>query len=131
MPNISMSQIQSARNMQDQIDAMGDREYIKTICNTIIKMLDNPATSSLDLSTARTLCQDFAEQVEADLERNADQIDFDGANNQDVPAEEPIAEEPVEEEEVSMDDDFDFDESYRPSLKEAKDILRKHGYIFG
>lgn len=129
MPNISMSQIQSARNMQDQIDAMGDREYIKTICNTIIKMLDNPATSSLDLSTARTLCQDFAEQVEADLERNADQIDFDGTN---TPAEEPIAEEPVEEEEeVSMDDDFDFDESYRPSLKEAKDILRKHGYIFG
>jgi len=129
MPNISMSQIQSARNMQDQIDAMGDREYIKTICNTIIKMLDNPATSSLDLSTARTLCQDFAEQVEADLERNADQIDFDGTN---TPAEEQIAEEPVEEEEeVSMDDDFDFDESYRPSLKEAKDILRKHGYIFG
>lgn len=123
MPNISMSQIQSARNMQDQIDAMGDREYIKTICNTIIKMLDNPATSSLDLSTARTLCQDFAEQVEADLERNADQIDFDGTNTP--------AEEPVEEEEVSMDDDFDFDESYRPSLKEAKDILRKHGYIFG
>lgn len=129
MPNISMSQIQSARNMQDQIDAMGDREYIKTICNTIIKMLDNPATSSLDLSTARTLCQDFAEQVEADLERNADQIDFDETN---TPAEEQIAEEPVEEEEeVSMDDDFDFDESYRPSLKEAKDILRKHGYIFG
>lgn len=124
MPNISMSQIQSARNMQDQIDAMGDREYIKTICNTIIKMLDNPATSSLDLSTARTLCQDFAEQVEADLERNADQIDFDGTN---TPAEEPVE----EEEEVSMDDDFDFDESYRPSLKEAKDILRKHGYIFG
>ena len=123
MPNISMSQIQSARNMQDQIDAMGDREYIKTICNTIIKMLDNPATSSLDLSTARTLCQDFAEQVEADLERNADQIDFDGTNTP--------AEEPVEEEEVSMDDDFDFDESYRPSLKKAKDILRKHGYIFG
>ncbi len=128
MPNISMSQIQSARNMQDQIDAMGDREYIKTICNTIIKMLDNPATSSLDLSTARTLCQDFAEQVEADLERNADQIDFDGTN---TPAEEQIAEEPAEEENVSMDDDFDFDESYRPSLKEAKDILRKHGYIFG
>lgn len=128
MPNISMSQIQSARNMQDQIDAMDDREYIKTICNTIIKMLDNPATSNLDLSTARTLCQDFAEQVEADLERNADQIDFDGTNNLD---EEPIAEEPVEEEEVSMDDDFDFDESYKPSLKEAKDILRKHGYIFG
>lgn len=129
MPNISMSQIQSARNMQDQIDAMGDREYIKTICNTIIQMLDNPATSSLDLSTARTLCQDFAEQVEADLERNADQIDFDGTN---ASAEEQIAEEPVEEEEeVSMDDDFDFDESYRPSLKEAKDILRKHGYIFG
>lgn len=124
MPNISMSQIQSARNMQDQIDAMGDREYIKTICNTIIKMLDNPATSSLDLSTARTLCQDFAEQVEADLERNADQIDFDGTN---TPAEEPVE----EEEEVSMDDDFDFDESYRPSLKKAKDILRKHGYIFG
>ena len=119
-----MSQIQSARNMQDQIDAMGDREYIKTICNTIIKMLDNPATSSLDLSTARTLCQDFAEQVEADLERNADQIDFDGTN---TPAEEPVE----EEEEVSMDDDFDFDESYRPSLKKAKDILRKHGYIFG
>lgn len=128
MPNISMSQIQSARNMQDQIDAMDDREYIKTICNTIIKMLDNPATSSLDLSTARTLCQDFAEQVEADLERNADQIDFDGTN---TPTEEPVAEEPAEEEEVSMDDDFDFDESYRPSLKEAKDILRKHGYIFG
>lgn len=127
-----MSQIQSARNMQDQIDAMGDREYIKTICNTIIKMLDNPATSSLDLSTARTLCQDFAEQVEADLERNADQIDFDGTNTpaEEQIAEEQIAEEPVEEE-VSMDDDFDFDESYRPSLKEAKDILRKHGYIFG
>lgn len=128
MPNISMSQIQSARNMQDQIDAMGDRDYIKTICNTIIKMLDNPATSNLDLSTARTLCQDFAEQVEADLERNADQIDFDGANNQDVPAEEPIADEtPVAEDDL----DFEFDESYTPSLKEAKEILRANGYIFG
>jgi hypothetical protein len=128
MPDISMSQIQAARGMQDQIDAMGDRDYIKTICNTIIKMLDNPATSNLDLSTARTLCQDFAEQIEADLERNADQLDFDGANNQDVPAEEPVADEtPVAEDEL----DFEVDESYTPSLKEAKDILRKHGYIFG
>ena len=128
MPDISMSQIQAARGMQDQIDAMGDRDYIKTICNTIIKMLDNPATSSLDLSTARTLCQDFAEQVEADLERNADQLDFDGANNQDVPAEEPVADEtPVAEDEL----DFEVDESYTPSLKEAKEILRAHGYIFG
>jgi len=128
MPDISMSQIQAARGMQDQIDAMGDRDYIKTICNTIIKMLDNPATSNLDLSTARTLCQDFAEQIEADLERNADQLDFDSANNQDVPAEEPVADEtPVAEDEL----DFDFDESYRPSLKEAKEILRANGYIFG
>ena len=127
MPNISMDQIQTARNMQDQIDAMGDREYIKTICNTIIKMLDNPATSQLDLSTARTLCKDFAEQVEADLERNADQIDFDAANANNDETAATETEEPLD----LGDEEYNFDESYQPSLKEAKEILRQNGYIIG
>lgn len=114
--NITTDQIQWARERQNEIDALDDREYIKTICSTMIKMLDNPATSNLDFSEARALCKDFAEAIEVQLEGQASNIA------------EPEA--PAEE---FNDDNFGFEsfvkEDRKPTLDEAKAYLAKKGYV--
>ena len=113
--NISMGQIQQARQMQDSIDALDDREYIKTICSYIGQMIDNPATRNLDFSEARELCKQFAESIEIQLENQASNIT------------EP-------EDDIAYDNDgIDFDESFirqnrKPTLYEAKQCLKKQGY---
>lgn len=113
--NISMDQIQQARQMQDSIDALDDREYIKTICSYIGQMIDNPATRNLDFTEARELCKQFAESIEIQLENQASNIT------------EP-------EDDIAYDNDgIDFDESFirqnrKPTLAEAKQFLKKQGY---
>lgn len=114
--NITTDQIQWAREQQNALDALDDREYIKAICNLMVKMLDNPATSNLDFSQARALCKDFAEAVEVQLEGQASNIT------------EPEA--PTEE----FDDaNFGFEsfvkEDRKPTLDEAKAYLAKKGYV--
>lgn len=113
--NISMDQIQQARQMQDSIDALDDREYIKTICSYIGQMIDNPATRNLDFTEARELCKQFAESIEIQLENQASNIT------------EP-------EDDIAYDNDgIDFDESFirqnrKPTMAEAKRFLKKQGY---
>ena len=112
--DISMDQIQAIRGQQDEIDALPDREYIKTICSIMGKMLENPATRNLDFSTARELCKKFAEDIEVQLEQQASNI----------------AEPEVE---YDTDDENEFGESFvkeqrKPTLDEAKSFLRKKGY---
>ena len=111
--NITTDQIQWAREQQNALDALDDREYIKAICNLMVKMLDNPATSNLDFSQARALCKDFAE---VQLEGQASNI-----TEPEAPAEE------------FNDDNFGFEsfvkEDRKPTLDEAKAYLAKKGYV--
>lgn len=115
--NITTDQIQWARERQNEIDALDDREYIKTICSTMIKMLDNPATRNLDFSEARALCKDFAESIEVQLEGQASNIA-----------------EPEETTDEEFDDgNVDFEsfvkQDRKPTLREAKAYLAKKGYV--
>lgn len=114
--NITTDQIQWAREQQTALDALDDREYIKTICNLMVKMLDNPATSNLDFTQARALCKDFAESIEVQLEGQAANI-----TEPEAPAEE------------FNDDNFGFEsfvkEDRKPTLDEAKAYLAKKGYV--
>lgn len=108
-----MDQIQQARQMQDSIDALDDREYIKTICSYIGQMIDNPATRNLDFTEARALCKQFAESIEIQLENQASNI--------------------TEPEDDIAYDNNDFDESFikqnrKPTMDEAKRFLTKQGY---
>ena len=113
--NISMDQIQQARERQDSIDALDDREYIKTICGIVTQMINNPATRNLDFSEARNLCKQFAEAIEVQLESQASNIT------------EP------DEDEITYNDDAYTAESFirqnrKPTLSEAKKFLNKKGY---
>lgn len=104
--NITTDQIQWAREQQNALDSLDDREYIKTICNIMVKMLNNPATRNLDFSQARALCKDFAEAIEVQLEGQASNI---------------------------TEPEFGFEsfvkEDRKPTLDEAKAYLAKKGYI--
>lgn len=112
-----MNTIQAVREQQDAIDALPDRDYIKTICSVMIQMIDNPLTRNLDFTEARNLCKQFAEAIEVQLEQQASNIT------------EP-------EEQVNYETDGDetlaiesfVKEHRKPTIDEAKAFLVKQGF---
>ena len=115
--NIDMNTIQQVRGMQDELDSLPDREYIKNICSIIGQMIDNPMTRNLDFAEARNLCKQFAEAIEVQLEQQAGNIT--------EPENEDIA--------YEADNDMDMGESFvkqnrKPTLEEAKEFLHRKGF---
>lgn len=112
MPGLTFNaqQLAAARQREKEINAMGDRDYIVTVCEVIVNALRSPFTQNLDLSEIRTIVDQAQQAIEDKIYAQADKL---GA-----PAEPGLG-----------DDDLDLGESTKKfNLKEAKDILLKSGY---
>lgn len=109
----NVNQIAAARQREKEINAMGDRDYIKTVCQVLIQVMDSPLTQNIDLSEIRTIVNQAQEAVEDKIYAQSDKLG--------MPAEEP-----------GLDDDALGDvglgESKKFSLEQAKKILSEQGY---
>lgn len=115
MPGLTFNaqQLAAARQREKEINAMGDRDYIVTVCEVIVNALRSPLTQNLDLSEIRTIVDQAQQAIEDKIYAQADKL---GA-----PANPGLDDDSL--------DDLDLGESTKKfNLKEAKDILLKSGY---
>lgn len=118
MPGLTFNaqQLAAARQREKEINAMGDRDYIVTVCEVIVNALRSPLTQNLDLSEIRTIVDQAQQAIEDKIYAQADKL---GAPEE--PANPGLDDDAL--------DDLDLGESTKKfNLKEAKDILLKSGY---
>lgn len=118
MPGLTFNaqQLAAARQREKEINAMGDRDYIVTVCEVIVNALRSPLTQNLDLSEIRTIVDQAQQAIEDKIYAQADKL---GAPAE--PTEPGLGDDAL--------DDLDLGESTKKfNLQEAKDILLKSGY---